>query len=54
VIAEDFERIISEDLAASRIFMDKPYYICAQLCLVAAAMPAVDSNTRRTGGARIK
>ncbi len=54
VIVEDFERIIFEDHAASRIFMDKPYYICAQLCLVAAAMPAVDSNTRRTGDDRIQ
>jgi hypothetical protein len=53
VIVEDFERIISEDRAASELFMDKPYYIGAQLCLVAAAMPVRDANTRRTGNDRI-
>jgi hypothetical protein len=44
VILDDFEKIISEDAEAKRIFMDKPYYICLQLCLVAAAMPARDHN----------
>jgi hypothetical protein len=46
VILDDFEKIISEDAEAKRIFMDKPYYVCFQLCLVAAAMPARDHNLR--------
>jgi uncharacterized protein DUF3800 len=47
VVVKDFERIISEDRAALKLFMDKPYYVCFQLCLVAAAMPARDFNLRQ-------
>lgn len=54
VVVEDFERIISEDAEASRIFMDNPYYICFQLCLIAAAMPARDANARRSKEHRIQ
>jgi hypothetical protein len=48
VIVDDFEKIIAENAEANRIFMGKPYYICFQLCLVAAAMPARDHNQRHT------
>jgi hypothetical protein len=54
IVTEDFHRVIAEDPAARKIFLDKPYYIAAQLCLVAAAMPARDSNLRRTGNDRIE
>jgi hypothetical protein len=54
VVIEDFERIIAEDSVARALFMDKPYYIGAQLCLVAAAMPARDTNTNRSGNDRIE
>jgi hypothetical protein len=53
VVIEDFEKIISENSAAARLFMGKPYYICLQLCLVAAAMPAWAENSRRPSGERI-
>lgn len=48
VIVNDFEKIISEDAEARRLFMDKPYWVCFQLCLVAAAMPARDFNQRHS------
>lgn len=47
VVIEDFERIISESANARKILMDNPYYIAAQLCLVAAAMPARAANKDR-------
>jgi len=47
VVVDDFDRIISEDTAARELFMDKPYYVCFQLCLVAAAMPARAFNLRQ-------
>jgi hypothetical protein len=47
VIVDDFEKIISENAEAKRLFLDKPYYVCFQLCLVAAAMPARDFNLQR-------
>jgi hypothetical protein len=47
VVVDDFERIVSEDTSARELLMDKPYYICFQLCLVAAAMPARDFNLRQ-------
>jgi hypothetical protein len=53
-IVEDFDRVIAEDPIARKIFLDKPYYLGTQLCLVAAAMPARDSNTRRSGSDRIE
>ncbi len=53
VVVKDFQRIISEDASAKRLFMDKPYYICFQLCLVAAAMPAWAVNTKRHGDDRV-
>jgi Protein of unknown function (DUF3800) len=54
VAVEDFARIISEDKLARQLFMDKPYYVAAQLCLVDAAMSARDANTRRPGDAQIE
>jgi hypothetical protein len=48
VVLEDFQRIISEDANARRIFLDKPYYVCLQLCLAATAMPVRDHNQRHT------
>lgn len=53
IVTEDFNRIIAEDDVASVIFRDKPYYLAAQLCLVAAAMPARDANARRSGNDKI-
>jgi hypothetical protein len=53
-VVEDFERIIAEDPIARKTFLEKPYYLGAQLCLVAAAAPALDSNTRRSGIDRIE
>jgi uncharacterized protein DUF3800 len=47
VIVKDFEKIISEDAAAKSYLMEKPYYICFQLCLIAAAMPAWYKNKDR-------
>jgi hypothetical protein len=47
VIVDDFEKIISENAEAKRLFLDKPYYVCFQLCLVAAAMPARDFDLQR-------
>jgi hypothetical protein len=48
VVTKDFERIISEDANALHYFKDKPYYICFQLCLVAAGRPAWDTNQTRS------
>jgi hypothetical protein len=48
VIVDDFERVVSEDPEAKRIFLDKPYYVCFQLCLVAIAMPARNFNLQHT------
>jgi Protein of unknown function (DUF3800) len=54
VILEDFEKLIRESDEANRLFMDNPYYLCFQLCLVAAAMPARDANQKRSGDDRIQ
>jgi hypothetical protein len=54
VVVKDFEKIIAEDEIARRIFLDKPYYLAAQLCLVAAAIPVRDANTRRSGNDKIE
>lgn len=54
VVLKDFEKLISENSEASRLFMDKPYYLCFQLCLVAAAMPTRDANQTRSGDDRIQ
>ncbi len=49
IATEDFKRIIAEDPIAPIIFLDKSYYIGAQLCLVAAAMLVIDINICRSG-----
>lgn len=54
VIMKDFERIISESSEALRVFSDKPYYICFQLCMLAAAYPAREDNQRRPYSDRIR
>lgn len=54
IVTKDFERLIAEDPAAPVIFLDKPYYLGAQLCLVAAAMLVRDANTRRAGHDKIE
>lgn len=54
IVTEDFERIMGEDPVARGIFLDKPYYLGAQLCLVAAAMLVRDVNTLRTGNDKIE
>jgi hypothetical protein len=51
---KDFDRIVAEDPVARKIFLTKPYYIAAQLCLVAAAMPVREANTRRSANHRIE
>jgi hypothetical protein len=50
---EGFEKVIAEDQAARDRFLDKPYYIGAQLCLVAAALPIRSVNKRRSGDDKI-
>jgi hypothetical protein len=54
IVTEDFERIIAQDPIARKTFLDKPYYLGLQLCLVAAAMPVRDANMRRSGDAKIE
>lgn len=54
IVVEDFQKVIAEDPIARKTFLDKPYYLGAQLCLVAAAMPVRDANTRRSGDERIE
>lgn len=44
VVVDDFRRLVSEDQEALRLLSDKPYYICFQLCLMAAAYPARAAN----------
>jgi hypothetical protein len=53
VVVKDFERIISEDATALRYLRDKPYYVCFQLCLVAAGRPAWDTNLTRSAADRV-
>jgi hypothetical protein len=53
-VVEDFERVITEDTVARKTFLDKPYYLGAQLCLVAAAAPALDANQHRFGDDKIE
>ncbi len=54
IATEDFKRIIAEDPIAPIIFLDKSYYIGAQLCLVAAAMLVIDINICRSGNDKIE
>jgi hypothetical protein len=56
VIVEDFERLISEDPRALSLFMGKgkPYYICFQLCLLAAAYPARHKNQHLSFNDRVR
>ena len=54
IVTGDFDKIIAEDRVARKLFMDKPYYISAQLCLVATAMSVHETNVRRSGDARIQ
>lgn len=54
IVTEDFEGIIDEDPGALIPFLDKPYSIGAQLCLIAAAMLVRDLNTRRSGHDQIE
>jgi hypothetical protein len=53
IVAADFERLIAEDVEAKRLFMEKPYYICFQLCLGAAAMRARAWNVRHSKEERV-
>jgi len=53
VVLKDFNKLITEDKAALELLSDSPYYICFQLCLLAAAMPARNANIRRTKEERI-
>jgi hypothetical protein len=54
VVLEDFERLIAEDSRALSLFSDKPYYICFQLCLLAAAYPVRDANQHLPYNDRIR
>lgn len=54
IITEDFEGVIDEDPGAPSLFLDKPYSIGAQLCLIAAAMLVRDLNTRRSSHDQIE
>jgi hypothetical protein len=54
VAVEDFARVVSEDNAARNLLTDDPYYICFQLCLMGAAMPAREANGRRQGDDKIR
>jgi Protein of unknown function (DUF3800) len=47
VVLKDFNKLITENEFAYELLSDSPYYVCFQLCLVAAAMPARDANMRR-------
>jgi hypothetical protein len=49
----DFDRLICENAKARRYLRDKPYYICFQLCMVAAATPAREVNKFRRSSDRI-
>lgn len=53
VVIEDFNRFVSEDTQARKRLLNSPYYICAQLCLVAAAMPARQANIHRDRYAQV-
>lgn len=53
VVQEDFARLVREDEAALSLLTESPYYICFQLCLVAAALPARNANERRTDEEKI-
>jgi hypothetical protein len=54
VAVEDFARLVSENSTARELLTDDPYYICFQLCLVGAAMPAREANARRQGNDKIR
>jgi hypothetical protein len=44
---EDFNRIVTEDAAARRLFMDSPYYVCLQGALITATVPMSKANATR-------
>lgn len=52
IVTEDFET--GEGPVAPGIFLNRPYYLGAQLCLVAAAMLVRDVNTLRSGNDKIE
>lgn len=54
IATEDLKRIFAEDPAAPIIFLNKPYYIGAELCLVAATMLVSDVNMRCSRNDKIK
>lgn len=50
VVLDDFNRLVSESDKARRLFTTKPYYLCMQLCLVAAAIPIRNMRCRTRSG----
>lgn len=54
IATEDLKRIIAETSTTPIIFLNKTYYLGAELCLVAATMLVSDVNMRRSRKAKIE
>ena len=54
IATEDLKRIIPEDPTARIILLNKPCYLGAELCLVAAAMLVGDVNLRRSRNDKVE
>src|SRR5271154_4725089 len=50
---KDFNRIISEESEARRLFMDHPYYVCFQAALAAGTKKMYEENLRRAGEGKL-
>lgn len=54
IATEDLTRIIAEDPTAPMIFLNKPSYLAAELCLVAATVLVSNVNMRRSRNDKIE